>query len=492
MVPADTSIPTYTIFARHSASCPNKSDASYLRCNCKKWIRVYDPRIADPKQRQKHFLNQNGQMQRSPFSAKTRSADDAEKIRQALKDSHDPDKVKIKQLEEANKRRDEAEAQKTVTIEEAVGRFLQYEHDHPRRTSSRRSGKAASKTMGNYHGLIGKVIQEGGAYIVKRPGRLFSWLNTLNPRPLYISDVTETLADKFMASWNAAAPGLTQSKPLNDLTTLMAFKRLKTFFGYCKTRGKWISQNPLDGVSLPTIEEGYRTAPFTDAQYDSIVRTIKNRYPTEIKNLEDQKQHDDAHRVLAIIELMRWGGLALADAVQFELSSLKNGSGHVTYRRVKTNTEAEPTLLPRVVSLLREVVPIDADPNRPFYDKDIKVDSNRGRWSIWIKALFTEAGIVSVETELRDREPHAHMLRDTFAVGQMRTQKKLGIVDVDGIAKAMGDSAVTVRKHYAPWVKELEDAHREMQQRIVDAQDQEEAAKQPQQPKVRNIIGGRK
>ena len=55
----------------------------------------------------------------------------------------------------------------------------------------------------------------------------------------------------------------------------------------------------------------------------------------------------------------------------------------------------------------------------------------------------------------------------------------------------MGDSAVTVRKHYAPWVKELEDAHREMQQRIVDAQEQEEAAKQPQQPKVRNI-GDRK
>jgi hypothetical protein len=84
------------------------------------------------KQRQKHFINQKGQMQRSPFSAKTRSADDAENIRQALKDSHDPDKVKIKQMEEANKRRDEAEAQKTVTFEEAVGRFLQYEHDHPR------------------------------------------------------------------------------------------------------------------------------------------------------------------------------------------------------------------------------------------------------------------------------------------------------------------------------------------------------------------------
>jgi phage host-nuclease inhibitor protein Gam len=59
------------------------------------------------------------------------------------------------------------------------------------------------------------------------------------------------------------------------------------------------------------------------------------------------------------------------------------------------------------------------------------------------------------------------------------------------LSKAMGDSATTVRKHYAPWVKELEDAHREMQQRIVDAQEQEEATKQPQQPKV-VPFGGRK
>jgi hypothetical protein len=34
-----------------------------------------------------------------------------------------------------------------------------------------------------------------------------------------------------MACWNIAAPGLAQSKALGDLTTLMAFKRLKTFFG---------------------------------------------------------------------------------------------------------------------------------------------------------------------------------------------------------------------------------------------------------------------
>ena len=104
------------------------------------------------------------------------------------------------------------------------------------------------------------------------------------------------------------------------------------------------------------------------------------------------------------------------------------------------------------------------------------------------------AGIQTVKTEIRDREPHCHMTRDTFVVSQLRMQKKQGIVDLDSIAKAIGDSEATLRKHYAPWVTELEDAHRQQQQRIVDAQTQEEAMKQQKasQKKVTSIEGGRK
>jgi integrase len=506
MVPDDLLVPTYTVVSRHSEDCPHRQHSDdcppnceehgqkYISCKCKKHIAIYDPTEKNPIKRQ------------TTKSARTRDWRVAEQVAQGCRDQHDPDKVaRAKAEAELKAEREKAEKKATsavVTIEEAVASFLEYQHNNPNRKHSKRSGKAAAKTMRNYQGLLGTVTQENGTYIVKRPGRLFAWLNTLNPRPLYISDLTSILVDKFRASWNAAAPGLKQSmQPLNDLTSSKSFTRLNKFFEYCKTRGEWISRNPLDGVPAPSVEDGYRTAPFTPEQYDDIVAAIERRYPIELnpekQTFEEKKQYADARRVLAIVELMRWGGLALADAVQFDLHSIKNGGGHVEYQRVKTNTKAEPTLATRVVTMLREVVPIDADPNRPFYDKDIKPESNRGNWSNWIKATFAEAGIASVETGLSgdrgDREPHAHMLRDTFAVGQMRIQKKLGIVDIDSIAKAMGDSADTVRKHYAPWVKELEDAHREIQQRIVDAQEQEEADKdkQPQQPKVVNF-GGRK
>ncbi len=40
------------------------------------------------------------------------------------------------------------------------------------------------------------------------------------------------------------------------------------------------------------MKRGSRTTAFSEQQYDSIIATIKSHYPAEIKNLEDQKQHD--------------------------------------------------------------------------------------------------------------------------------------------------------------------------------------------------------
>ncbi len=51
-------------------------------------------------------------------------------------------------------------------------------------------------------------------------------------------------------------------------------------------------------------------------------------------------------------------------------------------------------------------------------------------------------------------ESHAHRFRDTFAVDLLTR----GASPYD-VAKLLGDTAETVEKHYAPFVKELESAH---------------------------------
>jgi hypothetical protein len=189
---------------------------------------------------------------------------------------------------------------------------------------------------------------------------------------------------------------------------------------------------------------------------------------------------------------MRWGGLALGDAVRFKLDSMKD-NGEIIYYRNKTKRRAQPTLLPHVVGLLKTTVPIDGDLNQPFYDKAVDADTNTGYWSAELKSVFADAGIESVKTDIRDREPHSHMLRDCFSINQLRTQYELGIVNHQAIADALGDTVAIFLKHYAPWIAEFEQAHKAAQRKIVEAQAAKLAQKQANQDsKVTNIAEGRK
>jgi integrase len=470
-------VPTYTLISRHSADCPDKSKGrEYTHCGCRKHIAVYDPRIQDIKKRQ------------SLIPTKTRSWQEAERIVQAYRDQHNPDKV------EAARARAEVEALKNqqraenavATIEEAVYRFLTFKQDNPSRRSSRIAGKTADSTMIAYKNLLGDVVLINQKFEVRRKGRLFSWLDTLNPRPVYITDLTHTLVDAFRATWDFPS----------DLTMATAFTRLKTFFVYCQIRGRWIKSNPLDGVTRPTIQDGSRTMAFSDEQYSAIIATLGKREAnlrsaeTAENRLETRKQLEENRRLLALIELGRWGGLTLHDSVDFKLDAL-NGD-ELRYRRKKTNKVAKPILPPHVVEFLRTVVPINGDLNQPFRNKDKYTDikSDKHWWSDQFKELCTEAGIKSIKTDIREREPHFHMLRDTFAVGQLERNIRDGKPSLKSIADAMGDSIQVMLKHYAPVIDKLEKAHAEEQRKVVAAQ-VEAMNKQPAEPKVVEI-GGRK
>ena len=472
MVPTDMLVPTYDVISRHSATCPDKAKGQrYVKCNCKKHIAVYDPRIANPIERQ------------STIPARTRDWEVAERIAVAYRDQHDPDKARAAAAEAELKARDaKAEAQ-NVKVEKAVSMFL----------AAKRKEGISEKRIERYIPLLGNVDPQTLTFQTNRrgnKGRLAAWLDTLNPRPVYISDLTPVLVEEFRNSFDFGS----------DLTDFGTYGDLKRFLQYCVDRG-WsslmISRRQMAGVNAPRVKAGSRTTAFSDEQYESILAAIKNRFPVEIKNLEDQKQHDDAHRVLAFIELMRWGGLALGDAVFFNLNTMSD-DGHLKYRRRKmrgkTMRHAQPKLMSHVVDLLKTTVPIDGDMNRPFYDKNIAEDTNTNYWSAEVKSVFAEAGIETVKTDIREREPHSHMLRDTFSVGQIRAQYKSGLgFNPKVIADALGDTVPVFLKHYAPFIEEFERAHMDAQNQIVNAQEAELAKRQADQSKkVTNIADVRR
>jgi hypothetical protein len=482
-------IPTYTVVSRHSPDCPYKKEGrECVRCNCKKHIAVYDPRAKDPTDRQyfrdadgNYILSRKGK--KMPLiPAKTRSYADAELIAQAYRDKHNPDKQRAAQAEAKLAAIKTERESKTVTIEKAVAMFI----------ASKKAEGLTTGRIKRYFPLLGHIdpvkltfvsIRRGGRSRGGR-GRLFEWLETLTPRPVHISDLTPVLIEEFRNTWNFDS----------DLTHRNTFGDLKGFFNYCVSK-RWIDAHPMAGMKAIRVKRGSRTTAFSDQQYDAIIAVVKSRFPiplrnVEFKNLNEKQQYEDTHRLLAFLELMRWGGLALIDAVMFKLDSMKD-NGEVTYRRRKTGKIAEPTLLPHVVSLLRKTVPIDGDLNQPFYDKNVVEETNKNRWSIALKEVFAAAGIDIVTTDIRDREPHTHMLRDTFAVSQLRTQYELNQVDHQGIADALGDTVAVFLKHYAPQIEELKQAKRKAQRRIVDAQ-AAAWAERNQGNKVASIVRGRK
>jgi integrase len=428
-------IPTYTVICRHNPKkCPvgKRKGWNWLDCNCRKHIQVYDPRIPDAKKRQ------------SLIATKTRSAQDAEILAQAYRDQHNPDKVRAAEAEAKIRAFEATETAQTTTIEKAVAAFLVWKSENPSRAKGAKlSGKAAAMTMKGWRTLLGDV-QNG---VVKTKGRLFAWLEKQNPRPVLISDLTSVLMDEFRADWG-----------LGSLTANKAYTNLNAFFNYCRDRGKWIKENPLDGSKPPTYEDGNRTAAFSDKQYESILNTLAKR-----------DQTDANRRLLTLVELLRWSGMAIIDAVNFHRSTLVGNE--LRYRRQKTGVIAKPNLLPDVLNLLRTVVPINGDPDQPFRNIERTITSDTQYWRNEFKQLCADAGIKTVKTGIgTERTPHPHMLRDTFAVNQLTTQYELGQVNRSAIADAMGDSVATFEKSYKPWIDELEQAHSKAQNAIVQAQ----------------------
>jgi integrase len=156
------------------------------------------------------------------------------------------------------------------------------------------------------------------------------------------------------------------------------------------------------------------------------------------------------------VELLRWSGMAQIDAVQYR-PELVDADGVIRYRRQKTGELATVQLPEHVIALLRNV-PLERDSvgsDHPFRMKDFTPHSDTVTWRKRLMKLFALAGIKEVRNELgKSRRPHPHMLRDTFAVWNLRHG-----VPLHAVAKMLGHSnPTTTAKAYLPWVKELEQA----------------------------------
>jgi integrase len=403
---------TANVITRHHKDCPDRAQGmQYQNCKCFKSIVIYDGKT--------RFK-----------SAGTRSWSEAETFAKNYLKSFDPDVIELKAHRAAKERA-------SIRIEDAVAKY----------TADMIVRRGNGRTVQNMQVLLGCIDPETKAVI--REGHLFSWLNKQVPRLDFLSELTADKLHDWRASW----------KFKSDLTASQSWGMVEQFFTHSKKR-KWIDENPTDEMDPLVPTKGNRTAVFSDSQYDDILSAANRITYRGVQNKLYQE------RLLAFVDLMRWSGCDVVDAVQFRPEQVRDGV--FRYRRQKSKVLATIPLPDHVVGLLRNL-PLESDsvgPEMPFKSKNISAHSDTRTWQNRLGELFNLAGIKSVRTEIGQiKKPHSKMLRDTMAVYYLRKG-----ISVMTVSKYLGHSNVTTTiKHYLPWVKELEDAAIAEGRKVLDA-----------------------
>jgi len=402
---------TVKVQVRHSPDCKDKHrGVDWKRCRCPKALRVYEGGGSGANRR---------------ISAKTRSWEAAEKLAQQYRDDWNPDKQELKRL------RAEKEA-KQVPLADAVALYC----------ADLIARLGDNGTVAMARSLFGHVDPESKDVISN--GHLFNWLATLPPatRPAHVADITPAHLTAWRAAWKFGS----------DLTAAQRWTMVKGFFSFCEAQG-WLDDSPARKLKPPKVERGNRTAIFEDAQYQAILGAVAAYDP---ENVPAVTRAAWRQRLAAFVDLLRWSGMDLVDAVQYRPEWV-DAEGVLRYRRQKTGVLATVPLPDHVAALLRSV-PLERDSvgqEQPFRQKDVLLQSDTAVWARRLAALFELAGITEARTDHRIRKPHAKMFRDTFAVGHLRNG-----VPLHSVAKMLGHAKTeTTERAYLPWVKELEEAH---------------------------------
>jgi integrase len=401
---------TVKVIVRHSSDCKHKKKGSEFRgCDCRKSLLIYEG---------------GGSGRNRRLSVKTRSWEKAELEAQKYRDSKDPQKQELKRLRAKQEN-------ESILITDAIALYLA--------DMTARLGNNA--TVGNDRSLLADVDLK--TKLVKVSGHLLRWINNLpvSKRPVYIKDITVAHLTEWRASWKCG-----------DLTAANRWTRTKGFLMFCERQG-WIQDNPARKLKSLAADRGSRTAIFTDEQYNAILDAVK-LYDPPTAPLESRNHLHQ--RLTVFIELMRWSGMAIVDAVQYR-PELVDDEGVLRYKRQKTDTLATVPLPTHVTALLRNVpVAKGCEADQPFRRKNRVIRADKKLWLYRLQSVFALAGITEVKNELgRARKPHAHMLRDTFAVWYLRHGSRLQVV-----SKMLGHAkTATTEQAYLPWVKELEEAY---------------------------------
>lgn len=245
---------------------------------------------------------------------------------------------------------------------------------------------------------------------------------------------------------------------------------IRSFFSYLQQQGE-ITSNPVLAIRAVPREPIFLNVPFTDQQYNDILNQIQVTDPGPTTDSKVYRK-----RLHIFVELLRWTGMDIGDAIQFR-PAMVDDEGVLRYIRTKTGIQAVVPLQPHMVELLKEVpLAPDSIPDMPFRYAGNDLASDVHNWSRRIRRVLAGASVTGVQLVEKSgvaaydrngypvtKSTNVKMFRHTFAVGCL-----VAGVPRENVARMLGHQTTDmIDAHYAPWVKGLDEAHIRKVQEIM-------------------------
>lgn len=232
--------------------------------------------------------------------------------------------------------------------------------------------------------------------------------------------LTREILTGYASTWERQYP--------STQTRSVVRTRCRGFLTYCY-EAQWIPRIPaLPKITVDEVE----TMPLTDDEYDRLLDAADkfNGAPP-------------AKQVRALVQLMRWSGLAITDSLTLPTAQLTHVGGkyRVVTQRTKTGTNVSVVLPPQVG---REILAA-AVGEHLFWDGESDIVKS---WTKYVMPSLFEAAKIE-----RGGNMMSHRLRDTFACDLLSKG-----VPLEEVSKLLGHKSIkTTERSYAKWVQSRQD-----------------------------------
>ena len=254
-----------------------------------------------------------------------------------------------------------------------------------------------------------------------------------------VARITRELLTGYAATWEEQYP--------SSNTRASVRERLRSFLRYC-FECRWLDRIP----AVPKIEvDETPTLPLNAEEYARLLKMIDSVKPLRWDTVETQMLGQNTkQRLRALIQLMRWSGLAIQDALTLGRKEIQYDEAKGVYRivtaRQKTGTHVSVPIPPEVGKEILAVA--NGSPRYVFWTGEGKGTTIARMWGRrYIRPLFEAAGLTG------DGHMLSHRLRDTFAVDLLEKG-----VPLEEVSKLLGHTSIkTTEKHYSAWIKGRQD-----------------------------------